>query len=283
MGGVSSTVETNEECRDLQGQTYQIAAGMENCRKHLKSNNLGGTWIRSTRASPNHTWTPEITTTWTFEYECNDPNGVSLGANITTAGQCNAIAMSKGAATYVVKFGGDVIETHKFEAPKAPVDVPAAPAVAATELVAAPPSTIRYRNVDTSAVKSDVIKRISAEIYAILEELHATTRAEYQSIGGDETKMNAWIKDIDDRYKLSAEGGPTYRKVIKDKIQELANHIEALAKATKKESFSQPDLGTYQGYDIFMLLLVFILIIVIAIYFKAPQKVASMVSAKGRA
>jgi hypothetical protein len=44
----------------------------------------------------------------------------------------------------------------------------------------------------------------------------------------------------------------------------------------KKESFSQPDMGQFQGYDIFMLILIFMFVIMIAIYFKVPAKIANV-------
>lgn len=183
------------------------------------------------------------TSGWAMEYSCNDASGLSLGANISDAGKCKEIAISKGVgATYLVKFDGGIIETQKFDAPAPKIDTD---------------SLRRTKFIERNAQLNDEIKRF------------------YDIISTEYAKIDP--KSLDSMKSWNAKVSQVYGSELPRNITNLQVAIECDL-ASIKESFSQPDLGTYQGYDIFLILMVLILIVVVAVFFGIPAKAAKIIS-----
>lgn len=204
-------------------------------------------------------------TIWNFSYSCTEPNGVSLGANITSAGECKTLALAKNTGgMYTVHFGPTEIESVNFDPVKVvlPVAAPVATPIASSVASVAGPSTVVTIPARTKK-EIEVAGQASKDLWDLLQNFHSKTQSAWKNTNtSDFYSSMTFYTTTNDMYS---------RELLKE-IENITQKYDVILKAAAKESFSQPDLGTVAGWSVFWILLVLILCIVLAVYFKQPAQ-----------
>lgn len=211
------------------------------------------------------------------EHQCLDSKGASLGM-VTNAAECEKLAVSKPTqGRYIVKFDGDQVSSVMFEPPAALtpaptfLSVPSSPGAPTPTVltpdpkpVAAPVEQPADKMIETSKAQAEIMSKLANEVWGMLQRYHAQTQSEYAAV------------DKSDSYALTAYNGGIQKRYIREISDEFKaideKYKPMLAALATKENFSQPDLGTVAGWSVFWILLLLILCIVLAVYFKVPAQ-----------
>jgi hypothetical protein len=131
-----------------------------------------------------------------------------------------------------------------------------APAVQAAPVAQAPQDA-------NLKAKIDIFGKVATDCMDVINAEHANAVVQYKQTD---------FSDLKSLGTFTRFAGEHYPAGLLKKLREVDNkHIPAL-NALPKEGFSQPDLGTVAGWSVFWILLVLILCIVLAVYFKQPAQ-----------
>ena len=231
------------------------AESLAECERHFRQSLTSGSWTETIDGKV------ISEDKWLVEHECLDPNGASLGM-VMNRGECQMLVASKQTkGRYIVKFDGNEISSLSYDPPRtaAPADASVTTATATQATSVADTSTLSVK----TKKEIEVMGQASKDLWELLQAFHSKTQSDWKNTNtSDFYSSSAFYQTTNDMYS---------RQLLND-IKNISQKYQVLMKAAATESFSQPDLGTVAGWSVFWILLLLILCIVLAVYFKVPAQ-----------